>query len=90
MGGDEFAAMIFFDRDTTEMQMKERAQQIFDKVNMTVKSTEGGTGISMGVVIAKPEETFNQMYEESDQALYEAKRKGRGRMIVAEMQETSR
>ena len=63
--------------------MRERAQQIFDKVNMTVKSTEGGTGISMGVVIANPESTFNQMYEESDKALYEAKRKGRGRMIIS-------
>ena len=50
---------------------------------MTVKSTEGGTGISMGVVIANPESTFNQMYEESDKALYEAKRKGRGRMIIS-------
>ena len=83
MGGDEFSAILFFDKETNESQMRERAQQIFDKVNMTVKSTEGGTGISMGVVIANPETTFNQMYEESDKALYEAKRKGRGRMIIS-------
>ena len=83
MGGDEFSAILFFDKETNESQMRERAQQIFDMVNMTVKSTEGGTGISMGVVIANPESTFNQMYEESDKALYEAKRKGRGRMIIS-------
>ena len=83
MGGDEFAAIIFFDKDTPEVQMKERAQQIFDKVNMTLKSTEGGGGISMGVVMAKPEDTFNQMYEASDKALYEAKNTGRGKLIFS-------
>ena len=83
MGGDEFAAMIFFYKKATEFQMKERAQQIFDKVNMTIKATEGGTGISMGVVIAEPEATFNQMYEASDKALYQAKKHGRGKMIFS-------
>ena len=82
MGGDEFAAMIFFEKNTTELQMKERAQQIFDKLNMTLKSAEGG-GISMGVVIANPEDTFNQLYEASDKALYEAKRAGRGKLIFS-------
>lgn len=83
MGGDEFAAMLFFDKDTTELQMKERAQQIFDKVSMTLRATEGGTGISMGVVIAEPETSFNQMYEASDKALYQAKKNGRGKMIFS-------
>lgn len=83
MGGDEFAAILFFDKDTTEAQMRERAQQIFDKVNMTVKATEGGTGISMGVVIAEPETTFNQMYERSDKALYQAKKNGRGKLVIS-------
>ena len=83
MGGDEFAAILFFDKDATEAQMRERAQQIFDKVNMTVKSTEGGTGISMGVTIAEPETTFNQMYEKSDKALYQAKRSGRGKLVIS-------
>ena len=83
MGGDEFAAILFFDKDATEAQMRERAQQIFDKVNMTVKATEGGTGISMGVVIAEPETTFNQMYERSDKALYQAKKNGRGKLVIS-------
>ena len=89
MGGDEFAAVIFFDRRATGMQMQERAQQIFDKVNITVKASEGGTGISMGVVIAKPDTTFNQMYEASDQALYQAKKNGRGRLVIAGMEENA-
>ena len=83
MGGDEFAAMLFFNKNVPEDVIRERAQQIFDKVNLTVKSAEGGTGISMGAVIAKSEITFNQLYEESDNALYSAKEKGRGRLEVA-------
>ena len=82
MGGDEFAAMLFFNKGVSEETIRERAQQIFDKVNLTVKSTEGGTGISMGAVIAKLGATFNQLYEESDKALYTAKEKGRGRLVM--------
>ena len=82
MGGDEFAAVLFFDKDASEMQMHERAQQIFDKVNMRVKATDGGTGISMGAVIAEADATFNQLYEVSDKALYQAKDRGRGRLVI--------
>ena len=82
MGGDEFAAALFFDLNTPETSIRERAQQIFDKVSITLKGTDGGTGISMGVVIAEPETTFNQLYEASDRALYQAKENGRGRLVI--------
>ena len=81
MGGDEFAAMLFFHSDISELRMHERAQQIFDKVNLTVKAAEGGTGISMGVALAEPDFSFNQLYEAADKALYQAKQNGRGRII---------
>ena len=82
MGGDEFAAMLFFNKSVSDDVIRERAQQIFDKVNLTVKATEGGTGISMGAVIARTELTFNEMYEEADNALYNVKESGRGRIEV--------
>ncbi|WP_368291511.1 hypothetical protein [Coprococcus sp. RTP21281st1_F1_RTP21281_210402] len=47
-----------------------------------MKATEGGTGISMGAVIARTELTFNEMYEEADNALYDVKESGRGRIEV--------
>lgn len=40
MGGDEFAVMMFFNKSVPEKAIKEHAQQIFDKVNLTVKSAE--------------------------------------------------
>lgn len=82
MGGDEFAAMLFFNKNVSDDVIRERAQQIFDKVNLTVKATEGGTGISMGAVIARTELTFNEMYEEADNTLYDVKESGRGRIMV--------
>ncbi|MGN0993608.1 MAG: diguanylate cyclase domain-containing protein [Butyricicoccus sp.] len=82
MGGDEFAVALFFNGDTPDEQLQERAQQIFDKVNITLKAVEGGTGISMGMVIADSETTFNQLYESADEALYRAKENGRGRLVV--------
>ena len=84
MGGDEFAAMLFFDKNVSDDVIRERAQQIFDKVNLTVKATEGGTSISMGAVISRTEITFNEMYEEADNALYVVKENGRGRLVVKE------
>lgn len=82
MGGDEFAAALFFDKDTPDTQLQERAHQIFDKVNIMLKSADGGTGVSMGMVIADSESTFNQLYEAADKALYHAKKMGRGRLIT--------
>lgn len=84
MGGDEFAAMLFFNKSVPDDVIKERAQQIFDKVNLTVKAAEGGTSISMGAVISRTEITFNEMYEEADNALYIVKENGRGRLVVKE------
>ena len=82
MGGDEFAAVLFFSYEADDALITERAQQIFDKLNMTLKGAEGGTGISMGAVIAREQTTFNALYEASDAALYEAKEKGRGRLVI--------
>ena len=88
MGGDEFAAALFFSMDTPEAIIWERAQQIFDKMSITLKGAEAGTGISMGVAIAKPDTTFNQLYEQSDKALYQAKENGRGRLVIQSDPET--
>ena len=84
MGGDEFAAALFFNLATPETVIRERAQQIFDKVSITLKGAEVGTGISMGAVITESGATFNQLYEASDAALYQAKKNGRGRLVIGQ------
>ncbi len=88
MGGDEFAAMLFFNKSVSEDVMKERARQIFDKVNLVVKTTAGGTSVSMGAVIAHSAMAFNQLYNAADAALYRAKNGGRDRIVIEEAEES--
>lgn len=82
MGGDEFAAALFFKTDTPADTIRMRAQQVYDKVNLALKSADHPTGISMGVAVCQGEGTFNRLYEASDNALYQAKSSGRGRMVI--------
>lgn len=82
MGGDEFAAAIFFQKDADDALMAERAQQVFDRLNLTLKGTPGGGSISVGMTVARDGMTFNQLYEAADKALYMAKENGRGRLVI--------
>ncbi len=83
MGGDEFAAALFFKRECSEEFMLQRAQQIFDKINMSLLSAEKATTLSMGAVISdENKNTFNKLYEASDKALYTSKALGRSRLSV--------
>ena len=84
MGGDEFAAALFFDMNAGSECIRERAQQIFDKVSIALKGADMGTGISMGAAVMEPNMTFNQLYEAADRALYQAKNTGRGRLVIAD------
>lgn len=85
MGGDEFAAALFFDSSVSDSAMKERARQIFDKVAMVLSGQNGSTSLSMGVAISSGSHfSFNRLYEAADRCLYDAKRKGRSRMSVAD------
>lgn len=84
MGEDEFAAALFFSKSISTDIMYERAQQIFDRVNMTLSSTKGGTSLSMGAAISgKDICTFNQLYEASDKALYQSKTNGRAQLSTS-------
>ena len=83
MGGDEFAAALFYEQDQREEEMYEKAQSIFDSTNMTVVSFKGGTSLSIGVSISgKDGNTFNELYEAADKALYDSKAKGRARLSI--------
>ena len=83
MGGDEFAAALFFEQNQNEEEMYEKAQDIFHEVNMTIVSSTGGTSLSVGVSISgKDGNTFNELYEAADKAMYDSKAKGRARLSI--------
>lgn len=83
MGGDEFAAALFYTDVVDDSVMFDRAQQICDKLNIMLNNQKGGTSLSMGVVVSDDtRKAFNTLYENADTALYEAKESGRARMVV--------
>lgn len=83
MGGDEFAAALFFKKDCSDEFMYQRAQQIFDKVNMVLSMSPHATSLSMGAVIANDElKTFSDLYDNADKRLYKSKEGGRSRLSV--------
>lgn len=83
MGGDEFAAALFFEKCHESVFMTIRAQQIFDKILSTMMSGEHPVSLSMGVAISDDDlSSFNKLYEAADKALYASKESGRGKMSV--------
>lgn len=84
MGGDEFAAALFFPLENSDEKfMYRRAQQIFDRISMKLSNDIRTTGLSMGAVVACHGETsFKEIYEASDKALYKSKEMGRGRLSI--------
>lgn len=83
MGGDEFAAALFYTDKVDDQIMLDRAQQICDKINIILSSWQGGTSLSMGAATSDVDiNTFDRLYEASDEALYEAKAAGRSRMAI--------
>jgi diguanylate cyclase (GGDEF)-like protein len=78
MGGDEFAVVLDFGLDVTDEVIKERIRQIFEHLNRMLRSVKGNTSLSMGCSISSTDlQTFNQLYEAADQALYHSKSNGR-------------
>lgn len=85
MGGDEFAAVIFFEKDQPDSDIYSVVKDVFEKVNMTVTSSEGGTSLSMGMAVSdEKHNSFNHLYEAADQALYKSKESGRSKLSFYE------
>ena len=83
MGGDEFAAVLLLPKDFPDENIHRRIQRIFNKISSVLTTAEGGGGLSMGAFLATAEmETFMDIYQKADEALYEAKNAGRNRYII--------
>lgn len=85
MGGDEFAAALFIKTTESNKLIAERIQQIFDQLSVNVHAAYDKASISLGVSISRAErETFDQLYDRADKALYHSKENGRARYTISE------
>jgi diguanylate cyclase (GGDEF)-like protein len=83
VGGDEFA--LFFPRTPLEGAVKV-VESIYDRLARTPFQFNEATrqfSASFGIATAAPEESPEDLKRRADEALYEAKRQGRGRFVVA-------
>lgn len=75
LGGDEFSAFLP-DVDNPRMTAAKLAERVLEKLEaLKAKGLEIGT--SIGILIGGPSLSYEQYYQFADQALYEAKRKGK-------------
>lgn len=81
-GGEEFVVLLPGVR-------ADHAAALADDLRKAVESHAFGSGVpapvtvSVGVALQRPEEGFEALFKRADEALYEAKRGGRNRVVVA-------
>ena len=81
MGGDEFAAALFFDAEATVEEMLSGAHLVYDRIAERLAEHMGQRTISAGTAVSDGNtENFKQLYREADQAMYAVKQSGRGRL----------
>lgn len=82
LGGDEF--MIFLSGHITEKLIRQRGQEICERLHFIVGSNPGMTlTASVGIYITSgPMHVFDELYQSADQALYKAKRNGKNGFFI--------
>lgn len=80
MGGDEFSLLLQYELGTDDNVIISDVKSIYEKVDLSLKTSfKGATSLSMGIAICNNDlDSFAKLYEESDKALYQVKKDGRG------------
>lgn len=85
MGGDEFAAMMLFDRTVSTEAITKEVQIIWEHICNQMQIYENEVTVSMGIAISTGDnETFDNLYKTADTALYSAKENGRNDFVVVD------
>ncbi len=79
MGGDEFLAFIDY---MTQEQIEEKARRLCELIGQ-IDMADFRCGVSVGVAVAQKETiSFDELYKQADEALYNAKNSGKSKYII--------
>ncbi len=82
LGGDEFAVLVVGDQhDTRAADLAERLR--IDLAHVLAERLPLALSASFGVASTEPGDTLRDLLGRSDKAMYEAKRQGKGRVIIS-------
>lgn len=81
-GGEEFCALVPVDRFADARAVGERLRHHVNARPFSFAGFEIPCTISIGIAFAHTDQPLSQAIEQADQALYEAKRSGRNRVIM--------
>jgi diguanylate cyclase (GGDEF)-like protein len=80
MGGEEFLVVLPL---ASAAVARALAEEIRTNVSARVRAGEDSVSLSIGVAVRLPGETRQELLRRADEALYEAKRLGRDRVVAA-------
>ena len=80
-GGEEF--VVLFSRTNAKNAMKRVDESREILCGQAIDEADAHISFSAGIVQHEPGETFDDFLDRADKALYEAKKKGRGRSVIA-------
>ncbi|MFA6502705.1 MAG: GGDEF domain-containing protein [Candidatus Paceibacterota bacterium] len=95
LGGDEFTAILFGNRTESSKDIAEKVGEAVRRASVAAKKEchekgielgpeEGNISASIGLVAFRENELPESLVKRADAAMYEAKRLGRNRVVVAE------
>ncbi len=82
-GGEEFAALCRTVSQADAMKLGERARTAVEKLEIETDGSLLRLTISIGYAVLLPNESEDQLLKRADEALYEAKRSGRNKVVAA-------
>lgn len=82
LGGDEFSIYVKNVKDTESLI--EKCNILYDKIHGIKLPNGNSISVSMGGVISKQGQTYDEIYKMADDALYNSKKQGRNRFKITE------
>lgn len=84
IGGEEFAALFPYCRPEEALQIAERLQRSIRRLVFNAEDRPFRITVSQGLVSLRPDDTsLSALYARADEAMYQAKRQGKDRIVQA-------